>query len=346
VNDISCDPRGAIEFFERSTTIDRPSYQYDPLEGREVTDHLDNIGITMLGIDILPTELPADSSRHFGNALTNILDDFVSIKKKSHGKHLNVSEFPDHLRRATITTIEGVLNSPFQYLDSVMKLKENTTVDLGDVSKSLVLHLEGHLFDSGLINHLLDLLEQHECFFEFEKCFIPRRSAEGSPVRSQLVLKMTAHRTVDLIGIAKKVRDLVDAIQTADATLKVIDESNASVHVKDPDDRAVLVLGSGMVSKSLVELLGRSKDRAIIVASDNEDQARHIARFARRGRHVSLDIQNDTKKLTNLIDESDLVISMLPASMHPPIAELCIKKQKDLVTASYESDKMREYRKA
>jgi alpha-aminoadipic semialdehyde synthase len=345
VSDISCDPGGSIEFFERSTTIDRPSYQYDPIQGREVTDHIDNIGVTLLGVDILPTELPADSSRHFGNKLSHILEDFVLVKATSQERALNISKFPQKLKQATITTIEGLLNPPFQYLDSLMK---PSFVDgrSRDTSKFMVLHLDGHLFDSGLINHVLDLIERHECCFEFEKCFVPRRSVESCPVRSQAILKVTGEACVDLIALAKKVRDLVDAIHSADATLNVIDKNNTIACVEDPEDRTVLVLGSGMVSKSVVELLGRSNDRMIIVASDNEAQARRSAQAARRGQHACLDVENDRQRVADLVKQCDLVVSMLPAPMHPEVAELCIKYKKDMVTASYESEMMRKYREA
>jgi alpha-aminoadipic semialdehyde synthase len=345
VSDISCDPGGAIEFFERSTTIDRPSYQYDPIQGREVTDHVDNVGVTMLGVDILPSELPADSSRHFGNQLSQILEDLVAVKAASKGGALNISMFPQHLKQATVTTLEGRLNPPFQYLDSLIKSPTAQAISR-DTSKSMVLQLEGHLFDSGLINHTLDLIEHHECYFELQKCFVPRRSVEGSPVKSQAILKVTGGAEVNFLALAKKVRDLVDAIHTADASLKVDDANNGMARVSDPEERTILVLGSGLVSKSVVELLGRSKDTMVIVASESEDNARRTAQVARRGRHVCLDVTNDRRKLEDLITQCDLVVSMLPAPMHPEIVGLCIKNKKDMVTASYETDSMRECREA
>jgi len=213
-------------------------------------------------------------------------------------------------------------------------------------SKHMMLLLEGHLFDSGLINHALDLVEQYGCSFEFKECFVPRRGPDGSPVKSSAVIKVTGGLDIDFLAVAKKVHDLVAAIQTADATLKVFDENNKYAYVKDPEDKTVLVLGSGLVSKSVVEYLGRSKDRMMIVASNDENDAKAIARVARRGRHSSLDVNNDERGLCDLIKSADAVISLLPAPMHPQIAELCIKHHKNLVTASYESDQMRGYREA
>lgn len=50
----------------------------------------------------------------------------------------------------------------------------------------------------------------------------------------------------------------------------------------------------------------------------------------------------DQAAVENMISQSDLVISLLPAPFHPGVAELCIKKRKHLVTASYISPAMKE----
>lgn len=80
VSDISCDVGGSIEFLERSTTIDRPFYNYDPITGKETSDNIEDKGVTMMGVDILPTELPVESSTHFGNAVSEVLEDFIQAK--------------------------------------------------------------------------------------------------------------------------------------------------------------------------------------------------------------------------------------------------------------------------
>lgn len=46
--------------------------------------------------------------------------------------------------------------------------------------------------------------------------------------------------------------------------------------------------------------------------------------------------------LDSLIKESDLVISLLPYSLHPKIAEKCIELKKNMVTASYMTPAMKE----
>lgn len=111
------------------------------------------------------------------------------------------------------------------------------------------------------------------------------------------------------------------------------------------DFKQVLLLGAGRVSKSLVRLLTRrNKDVQITVASDIFDEARDVASAATDHQHshaVALDARQDTERLSQLIRKADLVISLLPATMHTQVAELCIQHTVNLVTASYESPEMR-----
>ena len=156
VSDISCDIGGSIEFLERSTTIDRPCFQYDPLAGKEVADTIQDYGVTVFGVDILPTELPVESSVHFGNALQQILPDLIAAK--GDGSVVDTSLFPPTLSKAVITTSAGKLADGFKYLDQIMKHTHKQS-PLKDV-QSMVLFLEGHLFDSGLINQVLNVLDE------------------------------------------------------------------------------------------------------------------------------------------------------------------------------------------
>ena len=53
-----------------------------------------------------------------------------------------------------------------------------------------------------------------------------------------------------------------------------------------------------------------------------------------------IDIQDELARIT-LIQESDIVVSMLPASMHVDVAKECIRFKIPMVTASYVSEEMR-----
>jgi hypothetical protein len=77
VSDISCDLKGAIEFLERTTTIERPYFQYDPILQKEIADDISEAGITVMGVDILPTELARESTAHFGDAVLGVLEETI-----------------------------------------------------------------------------------------------------------------------------------------------------------------------------------------------------------------------------------------------------------------------------
>ena len=77
ISDISCDIQGSVECLLHSTSIDKPSFIYDPISGQEI-EH--GRGITIMGVDILPTELPVESSEHFGDAIVKIIPEMAQSR--------------------------------------------------------------------------------------------------------------------------------------------------------------------------------------------------------------------------------------------------------------------------
>jgi len=55
---------------------------------------------------------------------------------------------------------------------------------------------------------------------------------------------------------------------------------------------------------------------------------------------LSFDIRNDTERKKN-IEQSDIVISLLPPSLHYIVAQTCVELKKDLLTASYVDDQIK-----
>jgi saccharopine dehydrogenase-like NADP-dependent oxidoreductase len=51
---------------------------------------------------------------------------------------------------------------------------------------------------------------------------------------------------------------------------------------------------------------------------------------------------SDEKQIDEQVRKADLVISMLPAKMHFPVAKSCVEHGKNMITASYISDEMKE----
>lgn len=70
------------QFLERTTTIEKPCFLYDPHSEREVDSELEDSGITVMGVDILPAELPRESSTHFGDALTGVVKELLHAKEQ------------------------------------------------------------------------------------------------------------------------------------------------------------------------------------------------------------------------------------------------------------------------
>ena len=210
---------------------------------------------------------------------------------------------------------------------------------------------KGHIFDSGLINQILDVIEGLDCHFEVEECtVIP--TVNGIPHKSVLMLRVFSEDNKKLNDAIKKVDMLLHLIDGADASMQHFDNraetaqlENSSnqgrVSVLGDQEKTVLILGAGKVAGSCAEYLGRSKSTKVVVASLCEDEAMDVAQHAARGAAVTCDLSQPSDKLRRLIEDADVVVSLLPAPMHPIVAEECISLKTNLVTASYESDKMR-----
>jgi len=107
--------------------------------------------------------------------------------------------------------------------------------------------------------------------------------------------------------------------------------------------KKILILGAGRSSSSLIEYLLKvavQNDYEIIVADTSLELARQKTKRHPRSRAILLDTIDEAKTRAE-IQNADLVISMLPPFLHPPIATQCVKLKKHLVTASYVSWEMK-----
>ena len=305
-------------------------------------------GITVMGVDILPTELPRESSAHFGDALIGVVEELLEAKEKQNLDHpgIDTSLLSPGLSDACITA-KGSLEPGFQYLKTLM---DRLSKDKYDAQSSMTLSLEGHLFDSALINQILDVIEQYGSGLEFKECFFPPQTVRATS-KSNVVMRIDAGDLESLALIENKINSLVQLIERAEATVIRLDTPKKQDETEMPcsttrvegmnAEKRVLLLGAGRVSKSFVEFLGRSTNAIITVVSVNEEEARDAASAAVKGQHMTLDVVNDIHRLSATIEDSDVVVSLLPAPMHVPVAMECIVHGKHLVTASYESDEMR-----
>ncbi len=105
-------------------------------------------------------------------------------------------------------------------------------------------------------------------------------------------------------------------------------------------DARVLVLGAGLVAPPLVRYL-LERGATVTVASQVVSRARELVGNHPRGHGVGLDVPGDMTALEELVEEADVVVSLLPASFHPVVGRTCVEYRTHLVTTSYVSDEMR-----
>ena len=104
----------------------------------------------------------------------------------------------------------------------------------------------------------------------------------------------------------------------------------------------ILVIGAGRSTASLIQYLmqkAATADWYITVADQNLELAKSKVKQMPRGEAIALDVKDEISRI-RAISKADIVISMLPAHMHVPVAVDCIALGKHMVTASYISPEM------
>jgi len=105
--------------------------------------------------------------------------------------------------------------------------------------------------------------------------------------------------------------------------------------------KKILILGAGRSSVFLIEhLLKYSGNQFSITVADQTTAGAE----SKTGKHpaasvIALDV-NHSEDMNKAVAAHDIVISMLPANMHIPVAYACLEKRKHLFTASYVSPAM------
>jgi saccharopine dehydrogenase-like NADP-dependent oxidoreductase len=112
--------------------------------------------------------------------------------------------------------------------------------------------------------------------------------------------------------------------------------------------KKILVIGAGLSSSSLIRYLlqhAASEKWQVTVADQSPELAKKKIKRSKNAVAVGFSIENKLQR-EQLIKEHDLVISLLPPSLHITAAKDCIKFGKHLLTASYISPAMQELDKA
>ena len=103
------------------------------------------------------------------------------------------------------------------------------------------------------------------------------------------------------------------------------------------------MIGAGRSASSLIQYLvneADSNDFEIVVGDRDLSLVVDKIGDNPRAKAINFDVFNDSQRIEE-IQKADIVISMLPASLHFKVAQDCVKYGKNLVTASYVSDEIK-----
>jgi len=107
--------------------------------------------------------------------------------------------------------------------------------------------------------------------------------------------------------------------------------------------KKILILGAGLSASSMIKYLldnSAKYDWKVLVGDLSEEVALKKVASHPNGLGFKFDV-NDVAQRERLVQEVDIVVSLLPAFMHPVVAHTCIKYGKHMVTASYVSNEMK-----
>ncbi len=107
--------------------------------------------------------------------------------------------------------------------------------------------------------------------------------------------------------------------------------------------KKILILGAGLSASSMIKyLLDNSTEHEwkVLVGDLSEEIAIQKVQGHPNGLGFKFDV-NDVSQRERLVQEVDIVVSLLPAFMHPIVAQSCVKFGKHMVTASYVSNEMK-----
>ncbi len=116
IGDVTCDPDGSIEFTHKGTEIEDPVFVYNP-HTDEPTMGFTGEGMLVMAVDILPSELPKDSSETFSNALFGFVQ---PIADANYDLPFEQVKLPAAIKKAMILH-KGKLTPDYQYIEKYLK---------------------------------------------------------------------------------------------------------------------------------------------------------------------------------------------------------------------------------
>ncbi|MDP2423697.1 MAG: bifunctional lysine ketoglutarate reductase /saccharopine dehydrogenase family protein [Bacteroidales bacterium] len=115
IGDITCDADGSIECTHKGTEIEEPVFVYDPFARKPVVG-FEGKGILVMAVDILPSELPRDSSYGFADALMPFVK---AISQADYDASLDDIDLPHAIKKALILH-KGELTPSYKYIEKYL----------------------------------------------------------------------------------------------------------------------------------------------------------------------------------------------------------------------------------
>ncbi|MCD4682684.1 MAG: hypothetical protein K8R86_05340 [Bacteroidales bacterium] len=115
IGDVTCDSDGSIECTHKGTEIEDPIFVYNPFT-KKPTMGFKGEGILVMAVDILPSELPRESSIAFSNALFGYVK---SIAEADYSVSFEDLKLPNPIKKAMILH-NGELTPDFKYIEKYL----------------------------------------------------------------------------------------------------------------------------------------------------------------------------------------------------------------------------------
>jgi saccharopine dehydrogenase (NAD+, L-lysine forming) len=115
IGDITCDPDGSIECMHKGTLIEDPIFIYNPATRTYKMGH-EGEGILIMAVDILPSEIPRDSSNGFADVLMNFVK---PIANADFELPFNDLDLPRAIKKGLILH-KGELTPDYKYIEQYL----------------------------------------------------------------------------------------------------------------------------------------------------------------------------------------------------------------------------------
>lgn len=120
---------------------------------------------------------------------------------------------------------------------------------------------------------------------------------------------------------------------------KALSQSSHKTRAMGVNEKKVLLLGAGMVSGPVADFYSRQNNVSLTVATESLADGQKLC-YAPNISSIVLDVNKESGLLSDLVENHDLVISLLPYTFHADVAKLCIQHGKNMCTTSYVSPEL------